>query len=305
MDKVLLVISIILFIIVVIVLVDNINSKRKIKKLVQSIHGFVLYPDQIIDKSLKEGEYANLCNEISELENQFIILTNKGIDREKEVNYFVENMAHQIKNIITSLQIQLDILSIENANSPHLSKMQKSIDRLNWEIGTVLKSSQLAEGKIVMKYEKCNLINLVNDVIKPLIPIAESKGVEIEIIKNDDVEIEMDIFWMSQAVENILKNALEHTKDNSKVAISIELDPGKVKLLVEDEGEGIVDEELESVFRRYTRCCRTKKGFGIGLSMAKDIVEFHHGTIKAGNRIGEGAIFTIVLPRLEGASIYR
>ena len=107
-----------------------------------------------------------------------------------------------------------------------------------------------------------------------------------------------------QAFENVIKNAIEHTAEESNVQVSLSLQGLCINIQIEDEGEGIPDEELPFLFERFCRGNGMKKGYGIGLSMAKDIIQSHHGTINVGNRESGGARFLISLPILNGAEAY-
>lgn len=100
-------------------------------------------------------------------------------------------------------------------------------------------------------------------------------------------------------------NAIEHTDAGGYVSISVTKSNSLIIIRVEDSGNGIAEQELDNLFRRFYRGSGNKAGYGIGLSMAKDIVEAHHGIIQAGNNIDKGAWFEIRLLCLDGADIYK
>ena len=108
-------------------------------------------------------------------------------------------------------------------------------------------------------------------------------------------------------VENMahqMKNAVEHTAPGSTVTASCFDEKRDIRIQIMDEGSGIPPEEQVTLFERFHRGGTSKAGYGIGLSMAKDIIAAHHGTVSARNREGRGALFEIVLPVLEGAKAY-
>lgn len=100
-------------------------------------------------------------------------------------------------------------------------------------------------------------------------------------------------------------NSIEHTDAGGYVSISVTKSNSLIIIRVEDSGNGIAEQELDNLFRRFYRGSGNKAGYGIGLSMAKDIVEAHHGIIQAGNNIDKGAWFEIRLLCLDGADIYK
>ena len=172
------------------------------------------------------------------------------------------------------------------------------------EIDRILKSSQLASGKIHMIYEPLDLENEVKNCMKKIAPLAEQKGVDLKLDCKKTCTLSGDPFWLSQAVENIIKNAVEHTAQNSRVFITIIDEKRTAVIRIEDEGEGIPVEQQTELFVRFSRGTGEKAGYGIGLSMAFDIVKAHHGTLTAGNREQGGAWFEISIPVLEGTGTY-
>lgn len=281
-------------------LVRLLQGEKKIRKLAEGIECFRLYPAQPARENLNEGALANLFNSVAALEEQYLYLSEQSGQRERETERFVENMAHQIKNVLTALQIQFDLLQADCGEeaSPHLAKCQGCIDRLTWETDRILKSSQLARGKIKMIFEEMDLQRETERCVKQLQPLAQTRGVTIRVRGGETFPYSGDLFWISQALENLIKNAVEHTAPDTEVTVTLADDGRFLTVLVEDEGDGIPAEELPDLFRRFHRGAAAHAGYGVGLSMAKDIAEAHHGTLAAGNRPGGGAWFRMSLPKI-------
>lgn len=281
-------------------------QKKRIIQLTESMDHFRMYPNDSQKLSLDEGYLANLYNQVAELEKLFLNKCEFVDTREKEVIEFVENMAHQIKNVITAIQIQLDILSLNKTNEQveSLNKCQDCIDRLCYEVERILKTSQIAAKKIKMADDKINIYQLIEESVKHLYSIAEKRNISIVLPTEFDVEYIGDYFWLSQAIENVIKNAVEHTRDNGVVVVSVVDEKRIIKIIVEDQGPGVSEEEMKYLFRRFHRGNKNKAGYGIGLSMTKDIVEAHHGSINVKNNTKEGAIFQIELLSLDGKDMY-
>ena len=276
-------------------------QEQKLKELQEQMSRFLIYYKDPLEENLDEGKFANFYNELAKMEQQLLLERQKEESRELEISSFVENIAHQMMNAVTALQIQIDILQFSAKN---FEKVQSCIERMKKEIDRILKSSQLASGKINMIYEPLNIENEVRNCMNKIAPLAEQKGVDLQLNCEKAYVLSGDPFWLSQAVENIVKNAVEHTAENSMVLITIMDEKQMVNIRIEDEGTGISTEQQAELFVRFSRGLGEKAGYGIGLSMAKDIVEAHHGTLTAGNRAQKGAWFEISIPVLEGARTY-
>lgn len=283
------------------------KQKKNMIHITEELDHFSYCPSEPHLENLDEGYFANMYNQISKLEVQVLDMKENAAVREQEMINFIENMAHQVKNTLTSLQIQIDLLDIcvDENQKRYLLKCQDSVNRLTWEIDRLLKSSQLAEGKIVMLDEQINITEEVEKVIAALSSIADERNVNIKVAAANVIEYSGDKFWISQAIENVLKNAIEHTDTGGVINVDIAKKNSMVIIRIEDSGDGIIEQEIENVFRRFYRGNGNKTGYGIGLSMAKDIVEAHHGSIQAGNNLNKGAWFEIKLLCLDSSEIYR
>ena len=299
--------AIIAFIIAAVTVWKMISQERKLIKLQEQINHFLIYYKDPLEEILDEGKLANFYNELAKMEQQILLEHRKEDSREQEFSNFVENIAHQMMNAVTALQIQIDLLRIwaeNNRQEKNLEKAQFCIERMRTEIDRILKSSQLASGKIHMIYEPLDIENEVRNCMKKIAPLAEQKGVDLKLDCKKTCTLSGDPFWLSQAVENIIKNAVEHTAQNSGVQITVTDEKRTVVIRIEDEGEGIPVEQQTELFVRFSRGTGEKAGYGIGLSMALDIVKAHHGTLTAGNREQKGAWFEISIPVLEAAGTY-
>lgn len=282
------------------------RQNREMERLTEQIEHFLLYPRDAPAESLAEGEAANLYNQISRLEQALLLQEESAARREDQMVRFTENIAHQMMNSLTALQIQLDMLGLQagEAERETLQKSQRCMDRLTNEIDRILQSSQLAEGKIAMRFEPLDLRLALDTCRERLAPVSATRDVKIRVTGPESLPLPADPFWLPQALENVLKNAVEHTAPGSWVTVIL-VDAGQsARILVEDEGAGIPPEDLAALFQRFHRGKTAKAGYGIGLSMAKDVIAAHHGAITARNRESGGVAFEIVLPVMDGARAY-
>lgn len=257
-------------------------KKRENKR----IEGMVL-----MIESFNNGEYYTPMKQdnFSILEDSIYKLFLKNVEERENIKRLsksqvenFENIAHQIKTPITSMLIDLEFIKKDGVN---VSIISDGLKRLNSLSDILLKLSSLDANLTEMKKEKLNIaeifqyafdiLNLSDDSIK----ITESYNCK---------SFTGDFYWVSEAVINILKNASEKS---SEIIISSSENPIYVEICIEDDGRGIDNTEFKKIFRRFYKS-PDSNGFGIGLNMAKTIVEKNNGTISVKN--GEkGAIFSM------------
>ena len=284
--------------------------EKKIDRLVQELDCFLLRGENNLEETLKEGRVENLRNELAAVTAQAQHQVQYREAREKRLNQFMENMAHQMKTTLTALQIRIDLAQSKASLSDvqtELEECQKCMGRLTREVDRILECSQLADQKINMWLERCDVSRLIQNTITVLEPLWKKKEVRI-VYESSDIsgisEICLDSYWFSQAFENVLKNAVEHTPPGSAVTIQASDRIHSLVLEIMDEGPGIGEDELPYLFERFHRGGYGKTGYGIGLSMAADILKAHHGSIQAENRKDGGACFRLETPILEGRRPY-
>lgn len=284
--------------------------EKKIDRLIHELDRFLLRGENHLEETLMEGRVENLRNDLAAMAAQTEHQIQYREAREKRLNQFMENMAHQMKTTLTALQIRIDLAQAKTSLSDvrtELEECQKCMGRLTGEVDRILECSQLADQKINMWFERCDMSRLIRDTITVLEPLWKKKGVRIvqELSELSGIsEIYFDSYWFSQAFENVVKNAIEHTPPGSAVLIWAGDRVRSVVLEIKDEGPGIREDELPYLFERFHRGSYGKTGYGIGLSMAADILKAHHGSIQAENRKGGGACFRLEVPVLEGKRPY-
>ena len=223
------------------------RQRRELDRLSKAVEHFLLYPEDDIEETLNEGAVANLQNAFSELTAQFSLMRAASAHREEEMTHFVENIAHQIKNAATALQIRLDILQMKLKLPDEVEALKKSqlcMNRLTDEVDRVLKSSQLASGKITMVPEKIDLSEAIKECCDELSPLAEARSVELLFEPKNSICISADAFWLPQAISNIIKNAVEHTARGTAVNVIIKDCIQNIEVRIEDHGAGIPEDEL-------------------------------------------------------------
>lgn len=206
---------------------------------------------------------------------------------EKQIEY-LEDIAHQIKTPITSMLFSIENLEMDFPDNRDIEILKRQTIRLNSLSDILLKLSSLDANKDLMKEEEIRLDELVDYALDSL-DLKRSTKVEIEKRLKEN-SIYGDFYWLGEALINIIKNA-DNRPSCDKIVLSSYKNPLYTSLIIEDNGGGMEKENMKKIFKRFYKT-PDSNGFGIGLAMAKTIVEKNKGEISASN-IDAGARFEI------------
>ena len=283
----------ILYIIIVIVLISIIFLKYD-KKKEKDIKDIINYIEQINKKnyelqidSISEDELSILKNEI--YKTTIMLKENAENSKIDKINLkqSLEDISHQLKTPLTSILIMLDNIIDDpdmdkDIRNDFIKDIKRGIDNINFLVITLLKLSKFDSNTINFINENVNVKVLIGEAIKNVILLCDLKNVKIDIKNDDDVFIDIDLKWQVEALTNILKNSIEHSKENSTIFIEYENNNAYLKIIITDEGEGISKKDLLHIFERFYKGENSRENnFGIGLSLSKSIIEKNNGKIYA------------------------
>ena len=251
---------------------------------------------------IEENDNSELSKLRNELYKTTILLKETAEQSEKEkenLSTAIADISHQLKTPLTSIRIMLDNISDnpdmeKEIREDFLSDISKQIDWISSLVISLLKIAKFDAGTIKMKNKEINVKDLINNVIENLAIIIEVK--EIKIITNIDESATFiaDYKWQLEALTNILKNAIEHSRQSSKIYITVENTSLFLKIKIQDEGQGISKKDLKHIFERFYRTQNSSENsIGIGLALAKTIIEQNNGYIKVDSEIDKGTTFEI------------
>ena len=222
-------------------------------------------------------------------------------DRQKMGTY-MENISHQLKTPIAGTLLNLEVLLVTEEDEKRYQKMEDCVKKVQWMSDmtiVLLRLAQIDSGKIWMKRKKENLTGLIEECIDRTQPLAEEKGVGFEMDVPKECLLSCDGFWLKEAMENVLKNAVEYADTGSLIQILLKEDTDYYKLYITNRGKRIKEEKRELIFDRFYQM-EQGSGIGIGLHLAKEIVTLHQGTLKVVDRSGleEATTFQFILPKM-------
>ena len=292
------VMGILILIIILIWIINSIIQKRKIE-------GITKYIKEINNKNyeLKINENAEdyLSNLRNELYKITLMLKEDAENSKKDKRFLAKSLSdisHQIKTPLTSISIMLDEIKEnekmdEETKRRFIFEISRQVEQISFLTIALLKLSKLDSGTVEFEKNKYRLDELVEEVLKNLeIPI-EIKNIKVEKVL-EKTYIIGDYKWTLEAINNIIKNCIEHTPDNKKIFISIRKTNIYTELIIKDEGEGIDEKDLKHIFERFYKGKNSSENsFGIGLALSKTILEKQNATISCFSIINEGTTFKI------------
>ena len=220
----------------------------------------------------------------------------------QKMGTYMENISHQLKTPIAGTLLNLEVLLVTEEDEKRYQKMEDCVKKVQWMSDmtiVLLRLAQIDSGKIWMKRKKENLTGLIEECIDRTQPLAEEKGVGFEMDVPKECLLSCDGFWLKEAMENVLKNAVEYADTGSLIQILLKEDTDYYKLYITNRGKRIKEEKRELIFDRFYQM-EQGSGIGIGLHLAKEIVTLHQGTLKVVDRSGleEATTFQFILPKM-------
>ena len=290
----------ILIIIVFSILIIYINKiYNKIKKL-------SIYANDILNnkysmdiREYSEGDISNLKNDLYKMTIKLKEQNELSLKDKIYLQDTLSDISHQLKTPLTSMYVINELLYDDKLDKSLkkelLNKSKKGLERIEWLITSLLKMSRLDSGSEKLILERVKLINIINKTIEPIKIPLELKNINLNVSCSNDIKVNVDVNWTTEALINILKNAMEHTLENGNINIVCSDNPLYTMISISDDGCGISKKDLPHIFERFYKGMSNKESIGIGLNMSKKIIENENGNISVKSKENEGTTFIIKL----------
>jgi signal transduction histidine kinase len=258
--------------------------------------------DMWIDED-KEGDFAKLALSFNSMRE---IIRNNIYELKKEKQFLVDilsDISHQLKTPLSSMIIYNDILLnkelTKEQKNTFLINNKNQLYKMNWLIKSILRLARIDANAIEFSMENKSLRETVEDSIEALNGKAEEDGISVNLKCNGEVYLLHDSSWIQEALINVIKNGIEHSKKGGKINVEISENPIYTRIVIEDNGEGISEDDLPNIFKRFYRAKGSKKSesVGIGLALSKSIIEANGGMIEAESKVNYGTKFIITFIR--------
>ncbi len=246
-----------------------------------------------------EGSIYQLFSAVEELAVALRAQSRKEQQMKAFLKDTISDISHQLKTPLAALHMYTEIIAEEPGHKEIVErfseKTMQSLERIEQLVQALLKVSRIDAGSIVFHKEWHSALALIESAAADLSVRAQKEGKKL-IMEGDPAQMLLcDGSWTREAVANLIKNALDHTDEGGVVTVSWECSPAVFRMTVSDDGCGIAEEDIYHVFKRFYRSKRDggRQGIGLGLPLAKSIVEGQDGILSVSSTPGEGTVFTI------------
>ncbi len=280
------------------------GTDRELKELSQALEG-VFENGPAADIREKEGTAGLLYSQLTQIAGRIRLSIGK-LNREKEnVQALVTDISHQVKTPLSSIKLFNTMLLNGDADETEakefLSRSRDEINRLEWLTGSLIKISRLESGMIELVQENRSLNETVRSAMEGVAQKACEKSISIELNAERDFYALHDPKWTCEAIFNILENGVKYTGSGGRILLQVVETEFFIRLDITDNGIGIPKEEFNDIFKRFYRgrseTVRKTEGSGVGLYLARKILEEQGGSIIVGSAPGSGTRFSLFLQK--------
>ena len=288
--------------VILLLIIVNIYYHSRNKKIQEIIKYIEAINNKNYDLKIAENIEEDLSNFRNELYKIAVMLkeqASQSINDKKALQTSLEDISHQLKTPLTSISIMLDNIR-ENPNMDEHTRQEfiyeisRQINWINWLVISLLKLSKLDSNTAVFVQKEIKVEDLINNVVKNLAIPIDIKQQNVIVNGSSDVMFVGDYNWQLEALTNIVKNCIEHTVENKNIYINWEENNFYTKIAIKDEGVGIDKKDVKHIFERFYKGKNSSENsVGIGLALAKSIIEKDNGYIICASELVRGTTFEI------------
>ncbi len=274
---------------------------RSIARISDQIDLVLHNADHLYIGESDEGELSILQSEITKMTLR-IREQNDALKKEKEhLADSLADIAHQLRTPLTSVNLILSLLENnpdENERKSLIRETKELFDQMDWLLTSLLKLSRLDAGIVVFQCGPIDAGDLIRAALRPFLIPMDLHSIDVKTDVPKGIVLSGDSGWLSEAIQNILKNCMESAGENGKIEIACTDNPLYTEIIIHDSGSGFEKEDLPRLFDRFYRGKNPNAaGYGIGLALCKSIITRQDGSITAKNAPEGGAVFSIRFPK--------
>lgn len=281
----------------------------RLKTIKKTMHAFERGQLQRRIPVKSQDEIADISRCFNKMADTVVESMNEIKKTDKLRRELVANVSHDLRSPLASIQGYLETIDMKKENLPpeelnsYIETALKNTRMLNKMINNLFDLSKLDAKNVIPNLEYVCFAELVQDLVQVFEPIASQKNVTLkaELPENPQVRIHADVSLMERALSNLIENAIEHTPEGGSVTLQTVQEGEDIELKINDTGDGIDQKDLPFVFDRFYQVDKSRsnsKGAGLGLSIAKKILDLHGAKISIDSLLNHGTTFIIRMPSL-------
>ena len=273
------------------------------KKALKPVDDMISVMQQITSKNLHQTielpESNDEIKRLAETFNTMLIRLDHAFSSQQQL---IQDVSHELRTPLTALKGKQEV-ALNKRRSPEeyesvLSVNLEEINKMSQLVENLLVLARLENEDPLLKIQSISLTQIIEQVLNTMKPLADQKKISLLFLSNEQILIEVDANQVNRVISNIIDNAIKYTPNNGEVNIKLSKDNVFAKIVISDTGIGMAKDELSRIFDRFYRIdeSRSSPGFGLGLSIAKSIIDIHQGKIEVESLPGKGTAFTVFLP---------
>ena len=296
---------IILFAVVVALLWKNYHTKKEARlfaeKVEDALDAIVTGKEWTIEGELEDSLWGRTGTQLAKAGNVFRKKEEESVREKERVKGLISDISHQTRTPVANIKLYLELLGDEELSQngqEFLKKIQGQMEKIDFLMQSMVKMSRIETGILQIHKEDKNLYETIRHAVASVVSEAAQKKIALYVDCEEEMFIRHDSKWTEEAIYNVLDNALKYTESGGKIHIQAERQELFVKLSISDTGKGIAPERQAEIFTRFYREpeVHDKPGVGIGLYLARTIMELQKGYIEVQSEVGRGASFRLYFP---------
>lgn len=296
---------IILFAVVLVLLWKNYRTKKEARlfaeKVEAALDAIVTGKEWTIEGELEDSLWGRTGTQLAKAGNVFQKKEEESVREKERVKGLISDISHQTRTPVANIKLYLELLGDEElsqSGQEFLKKIQGQMEKIDFLMQSMVKMSRIETGILQIHKEDKNLYETIRHAVASVVPEAAQKKIALYVDCEEEMFIRHDSKWTEEAIYNVLDNALKYTESGGKIHIQAERQELFVKLSISDTGKGIAPERQAEIFTRFYREpeVHDKPGVGIGLYLARTIMELQKGYIEVQSEVGRGASFRLYFP---------
>ncbi|KPI52028.1 histidine kinase [Clostridioides difficile] len=261
----------------------------------------ILEGKEVTYSDTKDTRLSKISHQVKKVKDMIEIEVEQSKLEKEAIKSLISNMSHQLKTPLSNINIYCELLENMNISTSQkkefLQKMKNETFKIDWLLQSLFKMTKLEDGVINFEVDELLIKDTILQSISTVFNKAEAKNIRINLEPFSDVKLVHNRKWTIEAIVNVLENAIKYSPSNSVITVSIIKMELYTKIIIKDEGIGIDSKELNDIFKRFYRSknVENQNGTGIGLYLARLILEKENGNIIVESKLGNGSCFSIFL----------